>query len=435
MHGKQLTAWLISLTIVGIAIIAGGAWYYKADHKSGAPAPVENSGTSASTTVATASSSVALIYENDRFQGSDPYNDAEFVLYDATHGSSTTLKAFDASFAPLSGTWQWKTADGMPIVLSTIYNNTASTSEIEFFDPQANTVNDVTITRSPIIDPNASVGISSAAERIAYCDDEGQFIILDAKGGSKKIFDSLPVSACYTGEEAQAPLFSRNSDSLFYVTMPVTEQGPSTSTSPQVWKLDIASGTDNRASWLEARPTNYRVSPDGTQFADIQYAGFTIRDLVGGPDNPAYDRSSAIDSLKIARDVTLPNGVVTGDIMFTQDGKGVFYYTYTYSTTANGSEQPGNYELGYYDIAADRNYYPLPVPSRPIVYLTLLGAFDKDHVVYETIAVPFRGTSEAGHIITSEGSSSLYIEGVNSAPTLIDTGIAGFSVKSFLLSK
>ncbi len=436
MNKKRLAVWLTILAIAAITVV-GGVRYYKYHHNTALPAPVENSGgsSSTSTTATTVSSSIAFIYENDRFQGGDPYNNAEFVLYDTADGSSTTLKAFDASFAPLSDVWQWKTSDGMPIVLSTIYNNTATTSEIEFFDPQTDTVNSTTIVHSPIIDPNASIGISSMAEKIAYCDDEGQFIVLNAEDGTKRTFDSLPAPACYTGAAAQGPLFLRNGTSLYYVVTPLINEKTGAYTFSQIWKLDFTTGTDTRASWIDVRPTNYRISPDGTQFADIQYGGFTIRDLAGGPEDPAYDQSSAIDSLRIARDVTLPKGAVVGDIMFTQDGKGVFYYTFTYSTTTGGSEQPGNYELGYYDSIADKNYYPLSGSFPKIIGMNLLGSLDKDHLVYETIAVPFMGTSQAGHIIASTGSSSLYIQGVDSAPKLIDTGIAGFSLKSFLFSK
>ncbi len=443
MNGKRPAVWLIPLAIAAIAA-AGGILYYASRHGGHPSVAPENPGASAAASAssasgasapATTSPSVAFIYENDRFQGGNPYNDAEFVLYDASTGSSTTIKAFDASFKPVAAAWQWKTPDGAPIILSTIYNDTATTSEIEFFDPRANTVNDTVIVRSPIIDPNASVGVSSAGETVAYCDTEGRFVIFDAQHGATQAFDSLPAPACYTATATQPPRFSRNGTSLYYVAAPLINEGTGTSTPSEVWKLDLATGTDTRSSWIDVSPISRRISPDGTQFADIQYGGLTVRDLVGGPDDPAYDHSSAIDSLRIARDVTLPRGTVVGDVMFTEDGKGVFYYTYTYTTEAGGAEQPGNYELGYYDIAAGENHYPLPQPPGKITYLNLLGGLDEHHLAYETIAIPFTGTSQAGHIIASAGSSSLYLEGVDSGPTLVDTGVAGFSVKSFLLSE
>ncbi len=441
--GRKKYVWIALLIIAAIAAVAAEIWLSAARSNHASPGTAAVAGTSSSSTAFTtaagpetsSSPSVGFIYENDRFIGGDPYNDAEFAVYDTHNGTSETLKAFNASFATSTQPWQWNTPEGTPIILSTLYDGTPSTSEVEFFDPQKDILNDVSITRSPIIDPNASVGISSASELIAYCDDEGQFTVLNAETGSSSVFDSLPTPACYTGEESNNPYFSRDGASLSYVTIPMTEQGPDTTTSPQIWKLDLANGTTARSSWLTVPPMRSRVSPDGTEYAYLQYGGFTVRQLIGSAGNPVYDNPGSLGSLKILGDATFSATDTVGGAVFSNDGKGVFYYTSSYAVNAGGGTSPSGYALGYYDIAEERNYYPLPAPQQPIAILTLLGALDKDHLVYEATAVPFSGTSQAGHIITRTGSSSLYLQGVDAPPTLVATSTAGFSLKSFLISK
>ena len=67
-----------------------------------------------------------------------------------------------------------------------------------------------------------------------------------------------------------------------------------------------------------------------------------------------------------------------------------------------------------------------------MVSVNLLGAADENHFVYEAVYEPFSGRGEPGHVIERSGSSSLYLQSVNGDPLLVDTSVAGFSLKSFL---
>lgn len=426
MGRKGFTPIVILFVVLIIVLIAGGFWYYTAHRSAGSQTqPTQTHATS----LAPTSSPEAIIYENNHFSGlgTDPYNNAEFVLYNIATQTSTILKSFNASFGKLQGPWTWKTPDHFPIVLSTIYNGTSSASQIEFFDPQNNDVRDITISRSPIINPDTSVGISSAAEEVAYCDENGQFTVLDAGSNTKHVFNQA--QACYTGAGAQGPQFSRDGKSLFYMTIPFTEQGYNVGSSSVPWKLNLATGAITSTSLFAFSPISGRISPDQAEYADIEYAGLSIRQLNASVDVPAYNQVTTLNSLKIVKDLTLPQNENIGDVMFTLDGKGVFYYTFA-SPAGDGLN---NIQLGYYDVVAGENYYPLPLPTQPIIFLNLLGATDKDHLVYQATAVPFSGTtSQGGHIVLSAGSSSLYLEGVNTKPIFIDTSVAGFSLKSFI---
>ena len=428
---KRFTPIVIALLITAVVLIACGTWYYEAHH---AKSPIAPQSATIQMTTTTSTPSLAIIYEADHFYGQDPFNSAQFVLYNITTGTSTILKSFDASFQKLTTPWTWTTPNHAPIVLSTINNNTSSTSQVEFFDPQKNDVRDVALSRSPIISPEASIAISPLAEEVAYCDSDGQFALLNAESGEQTIFGNA--QACYAEEEAQPPQFSSDGMFIYYATVPSTENGYKVGSSSISWKLDLASGVVTSTSFLAYPGTYERTNPDQTEYIDAEYAGFSIRQIVGSVENPAYSQDPGmIESLKILHDVTLPETAAIGNAIFTMDGKGVFYYTETLGAvnSTNGTTQ--NIQLGYYDIPNEKNYYPLPLPQQPIVDINLLGATDKSHLVYQATAELFGGGSMAGHIIQSEGSSSLYIQGASTSPAFIDTSVAGFSLKSFLISE
>ena len=418
----------IVVVVAVLAVATGGFWYVHRLSQNGTTAATVPTNGAAVASSSMASPAVGFIYENDDFTGADPYNHAKFVLYDLTHQTSTVLKDFDADFAAPSGTWRWHAMDGNPLILSTDHSNDNELSFVTFFDPSSGFQTSTRVSHSDLVSFGTDLVISTRDEKVSYCDQDGAFTVFDVASGRSRQY--LNAHVCYTDFSAGQPFFSRDGKSLIYWEVPFTDEGGESADAPIPERLDLQSGAVSTTTYLEADNLG-RLSPDGTKYILVSYAGFSIRDVAGKIEDPAYMSDNDLASLKTLYDITLPSSTSVGAAVFATDGNGVFYYT---DMTDPVTNEFGDFALGYYDILTKTNHYPMPLPSGQATGINLLGATDKEHLIYSLIKEYFSGGWEPGHVTDVSGSSTLYLQGLDTPAVPIDNSVAGVSLKGFVIS-
>ncbi len=385
---------------------------------------------------------VGVLFQNKRYTLHDNFPDNEIKLYDFDSGATTIIKEYKDDFQTDKTLEGWTMPNGQPITLIDAHDVDASHTKLSVFEPSIGQIQRV-IERSDIVSPYVSMAFLPSRKLVSYCGTEGEYIIENIETGIRTMpNNNMPL--CQVAYNASQPHFSANGSAIYFNDLPVPETGAEKNYLIYK-KLDLETGVISDVSSLANTFHNYpnssMMNPEHSLFLETLQNGFRVRDI--HTLDIEHSETTEIDTMPIVTEVVLvPPGanVTIGKGVFTQDGKGLFYYTLIGSSDpSNVNNEPTRFALGYLDLQTYTNTYPISLPdsdnqdAQLFQGVQTFDAFDNNSLLYAVTRVPFRATSRGDLTTRSQGVSKLYAVSSSGVAHLIDTSSYLFETISFVV--